>query len=208
MPYLALIGDICGSRDLEDRGSVQNQLQQCLNDVNKRYADVLVSPLTITLGDEFQGLFKNANRIWEIVVFIESRLHPTGLRFGLGTGDISTEINTSAAIGMDGPAFYNAREAIQAAKKSENNYRIRGLGQDEELANQVLILISDNRNKWSANRIEILYSLLRGEKVDRIASGLGISKTAVYKNISDGSLKPIHRILQVLSEKMNQQLGV
>lgn len=44
MPYLALIGDICGSRDLKDRGSVQTQLQQCLNDVNKRYADVLVSP--------------------------------------------------------------------------------------------------------------------------------------------------------------------
>ena len=108
----------------------------------------------------------------------------------------------------------NSKEEVyttaQHAKKSENSYRIRGLGLglDEELANQVLIVISDIRNKWNVNRIEILYSLLRGEKVDRIASGLRISKTAVYKNISDGSLKPIRRILQMLSEKMNRQLGV
>jgi len=207
MPYLALIGDICGSRDLKDRGSVQTQLQQCLNDVNKRYADVLVSPLTITLGDEFQGLFNNAKKVWEIVFFIDSRLHPTGLRFGFGTGDISTKINTTAAIGMDGPAFYNARDAMQAVKKNDDNYQIKGLGQDEDLANQILILISDTRKKWSANRIEVLYALLRGEKVDSIASGLGISKTAVYKNISDGSLKSIRRILQLLSEKMDHQLG-
>lgn len=43
--------------------------------------------------------------------------------------------------------------------------------------------------------------------MDSIASGLGISKTAVYKNISDGSLKSIRRILQLLSEKMDHQLG-
>lgn len=46
---------------------------------------------------------------------------------------------------MDGPAFYNARDAMQAVKKNDDNYQIKGLGQDEDLANQILILISDTR---------------------------------------------------------------
>lgn len=207
MKYLALVGDIRGSRELADRGAVQARLQECLAELNDRYADVLVSPLTITLGDEFQALFARAEGIWEIVLTIEARMHPTSIRFGFGVGDILTSINRESAIGMDGPAFYHAREAVQDIKKSEDSYRVVGVAQDEELTNSVLELISDNRKKWSENRINILLKLLLHEKVDAIASALGISKTAVYKNISDGSLKPVSKIFALFTRTINLHLG-
>jgi len=207
MHCLALIGDIRSSRDLDDRGEVQRQLQKCLNDLNRQYNDVLISPLTITLGDEFQALLRNAEEIWKIVFNIECRMYPTRIRFGLGIGDISTNINTDSAIGMDGPAFYSARDAMQEIKKSEACYKIKGLETDEELTNNTLALISDNKNKWEENRIKIFHDLLGHKKVNTIALNIGISQTAVYKNISDGSLKVIGKIMQAFSEKINLQIG-
>ena len=207
MYCIALIGDIRRSRDLDDRGEVQRRLQACLTDLNRQYNDVLISPLTITLGDEFQALLRNADEIWKIVFKIESQMYPTLIRFGIGVGDISTDINTDSAIGMDGPAFYNARHAMQEIKKNEDCYKIKGLEKDEELTNNMLAIISDNKKKWEGNRIKIFHDVLGHKKVNAIAHNIGISQTAVYKNISDGSLKVIGEIMQAFSEKINQQIG-
>ncbi|RLA51969.1 MAG: hypothetical protein DRR42_08810 [Gammaproteobacteria bacterium] len=207
MYCIALIGDIRSSRDLDDRGKVQRSLQECLTDLNKQYNDVLISPLTITLGDEFQALLGCAEEIWKIIFKIECQMYPTRIRFGIGIGNISTDINTKSAIGMDGPAFYSARHAMQEIKKSEDCYKIKGLEKDEELTNNMLTLISDNKIKWEENRIKIFHDLLEHKKVNAIALNIGISQTAVYKNISDGSLKVIGKIMQAFSEKINQQIG-
>lgn len=40
-------------------------------------------------------------------------LYPVELRFGIGIGEITTEINTEMALGADGPGYYKAREAIE-----------------------------------------------------------------------------------------------
>lgn len=47
----------------------------------------------ITLGDEFQGLLNNPAYAIEIVKYIQRELYPVKLRFGIGIGEISTEIN-------------------------------------------------------------------------------------------------------------------
>lgn len=207
MYYLALIGDIRSSRDLDNRGKVQRRLQECLTNLNRQYNDVLISPLTITLGDEFQALLRSAEEIWKIIFKIEYQMHPTRIRFGIGIGDISTNINTESAIGMDGPAFYSARHAMQEMKKSEDCYKIKGLEADEELTNNMLTLISDNKKKWEGNRLKIFHDVLEYKKVNTIAHNIGISQAAVYKNISDGSLKVIRKIMQAFSEKINRQIG-
>jgi len=64
------------------------------------------------LGDEFQAVFSGAQNIWSCIFVIESALHPVRFRFGLGVGGIDTAINRKQSIGMDGPAFHLAREAV------------------------------------------------------------------------------------------------
>ena len=77
----------------------------------------------ITLGDEFQGLLNNPAYAIEIVKYIQRELYPVKLRFGIGIGEISTEINQKAAIGADGPAFYAAREIINFLKNEEKHLK-------------------------------------------------------------------------------------
>lgn len=207
MSCLAIIGDIRDSKSLDNRGMVQEQLQNCLNSLNEHYSDVLISPLTITLGDEFQAILRSAKKMWELVFAIESKMHPTKFRFGFGIGEISTQISTSTAIGMDGPAFYNARDTLEEIKKKNCSYGIKGLDKDAELVNTVLALISDQKQKWSYNRIETLHQLMKNEKVESMAESLGISKAAVYKNINDGSLRNISKVVSLFSEQVEQQLA-
>lgn len=52
--------------------------------------------------------------IYEVICEIVDNIHPIQLRFGLGFGPLNTSIKENA-LGMDGPAFYSAREAIKTA---------------------------------------------------------------------------------------------
>src|SRR5687767_15884840 len=118
MQYAALIGDFVQSKNLENRGEVQRAFAAVCADLNKERDRLgLVSPLTITLGDEFQAVFGNVARLWECILRIEATMEPVAIRFAVGLGTISTDIQPAAALGMDGPAFYAARAAMEQLKK-------------------------------------------------------------------------------------------
>lgn len=208
MNYLALIGDVRESRKLQDRDEVQRRLQAACRDLNERADSLqLVSPFTVTLGDEFQALFSGAQNIWSCLFAIETALHPVRFRFGLGVGAIDTAINREQSIGMDGPAFHRAREAVDSLKSGRGSYRVLGLASAQQLALHTLDLVSHDRNSWNRNRIEIFNDLLKGANVASIARSLGISEQAVYKNIRHGGLESIIGIFQGLSHQLDLQLG-
>ena len=127
MNYLALIGDICGSRKVGERAQLQETLRCVLDQLNAAHGEGLVSPFTITLGDEFQAVLSTATPVWEMIAAIQSELFPVRVRFGLGLGEIETAINREAALGMDGPAFHLAREAMDVLKTEAGLYRVEGL---------------------------------------------------------------------------------
>lgn len=65
------------------------------------------------------------------------------IRFSIGWGDISTELSSRSSLGMDGPAFYLAREGIESLRKRDGLYGITGLGFEQGLVQYALDL-------WSA----------------------------------------------------------
>src|SRR5688500_17029360 len=107
MQYAALIGDFVQSKSLENRGEVQRTFAGVCANLNTERKELgLVSPLTITLGDEFQAVFGDVVRLWECILRIEAAMEPVAIRFAVGLGTISTDIQHDTALGMDGPAFY------------------------------------------------------------------------------------------------------
>lgn len=141
--YVALIGDLVHSRTLEAgvRGRVQEALEAALQRVNgagePRGAGV-AAELLLTLGDEFQGLFEaspaGAERLVEALEGALGAVVAAGgdagsggapLRFGLGVGALHTE-RRPRALGMDGPCFHRAREALEAAQRSGEACRLVG----------------------------------------------------------------------------------
>lgn len=54
----------------------------------------------------------------EIITEIESVLYPVNIRFGVGIGKITTEINRELSIGADGPGYMivNGESQVDAAR--------------------------------------------------------------------------------------------
>ena len=64
---IAVIGDIVKSKSIVNRGEVQEQLKTVLNDINQKFADHLASKFTLTLGDEFQAVFRTGDHLLYIL---------------------------------------------------------------------------------------------------------------------------------------------
>jgi len=186
--WLALIGDIVGSRQLANRGEVQRNLREVLERLNRR--SLPLSPYTITLGDEFQAVHGRAEAVFCDACRVWAALAPVRVRFAIGVGTLSTPINRQAALGMDGPAFYRARDGIERLKHS--GYLLDVFLPDDAripLLHNSLHIFSETCQRWRRSRFEVLARLYEGAPVSQIAAELGMSEQAVYKNIDYGDLR-------------------
>lgn len=206
MKLIALIADIVNSRKIEDRDKFQQKLEDQLRALNKRNANLL-SPYTLTLGDEFQAVYSKADNLFNDVWEIMSGLYPHKARFALGVGTLTTPVNPKRAIGMDGPAFHFARSGISELK--ETSYLMKIAGEEIphlSLLNNCLYLVSQSAANWSANRFQVLTGLLKGWSRKKIAGQLGISTVAVYKNINKGSLDVLINLNKETGKILNEAL--
>lgn len=206
MKKIAIIGDLVSSKRIKERSRVQKNLQDVLIKLNSRDESIL-SPYTITLGDEFQAVLKNSTNLFTDFIAIMVELFPVKVRFSIGVGDIITKINKEMAIGMDGQAFHNAREGIEELKRTSYYFNLKGLTSDNSnLVRKNLFLVSNLISKWNFNQLTIFSELQRGTKVKNISQLIGISEQAVYKSINKLQMHLIREITEEFSIIINHSL--
>ena len=200
MLYIALIGDIIESKKIQDRSQVQQQLLLLMKELNWQYQDYLISPFTVTTGDEFQALFSPNSYMFQIIDQLSVAFSPYEIRFGIGVGEMVTEINKEQSIGSDGPAYWLAREAINHIH-DKNDYGINHISvflADEEVTwtvNAMLAACSFIQSKWTEVQYDVLKQLLTENIYDEtfshkeIARLLGITPSAFNKRIKASGLK-------------------
>ena len=122
--YCAIIGDIIDSRKSTDRQALQDRFQQTLSDINREYDEYFASNLTVTLGDECQGLM-NVHHLWyEVIQRLREKMAPTRMRFGVGVGEMSTHFEKHTSIGADGQPYWSARQMLDELKKERKDRSI------------------------------------------------------------------------------------
>lgn len=193
-PYIAIIGDIKNSKELENRRDTQIKLNSVLNNINAKYKSVISAKFMITLGDEFQGLLRRGDGALDIIEEIQRAMYPVKIRFGIGVGQITTEINAEMAIGADGPGYYKAREAIEMLKNSEYrnktqaaNIRIEVENDENSITimlNTIFSLMAVIQNNWSKRQREIVwaYEQYGGSQLE-CAERLNISQSSVQRSL-------------------------
>lgn len=208
--YIAIVGDIIGSKELADRNSAQRKLKSILEKTNNKYRDEIEAQFTITLGDEFQGLLKSGHRVMDIIADIGIQMHPIEVRFGIGVGEISTEINRYAALGADGEAYYRAREMIevirqlaQQKKPIPTDIMIKTDPQNEEvdkLINTILALCKSIKDRWTDRQMEVVYDCLQnGDNQEQAALRLGKQQPAIHKNLTAANYYSYKEAITVVS---------
>jgi len=160
--YFAVIGDIISSRKIENRKQFQKHLSGILDEINHSYFEDIASEFVITLGDEFQGLLKRADRLLEITDKIKFQLEPVEVRFGIGIGRMETDIIRETSVGADGPAYWCARKAIQIIH-DKNDYNVSKIVIETEeqvdfmdVVNESLRMCDYIEKKWRPTQKDLI----------------------------------------------------
>ncbi len=191
MLYCAIIGDIIGSRKLEDRYDVQKKFLAMAEKANRLYESDIASPFTVTIGDEFQVLLKCLHITPRVLDHVIREMAPVELVFGVGIGEIVTDINPTLAIGMDGPAFHFARAAIEQAKakKPKIIYKLDFPGMD--MINSLNYFIESCTERRTKRQKEVLEYLSQRLTQEAIAEKLGIKQQSVFDIINASYLSEV-----------------
>lgn len=211
----AVIGDIVRSRDIADRNLVQCQLREILGEINKRYGEEIASNFTITLGDEFQGVLRRPVEVFDILRDITIFMHPIRIRYGVGVGDISTEINPEISIGADGPAYYRARGMLEQVKRSESTK----FSEEPELMyfsdkpedgiiNSLVNLCWGMEHNWTPGQRNIISYYLETKKNQKeIAEHFSLSRSSVTRTFHSSNFYKYNQALLQLKNFLMKTYG-
>ena len=198
--YLALIADVIDSKMVQERFDLQKQLEETLQTMNELFGEFLASSFTLTLGDEFQALLKADAPVFQIIDTLRSELTPTQLRFGIGLGEIVTDIDPLQSIGADGPAYWNARAAINLIHQKNDYgntqiYYSSGKEKQDFFVNALIASGEAIRSGWRGSQEEILLDLLKrcvySENFSQqdLAQSLEINPSALSKRLKSSSIR-------------------
>lgn len=217
MKYVGLIGDVVESKKIpfQERINFQENLQKDLEYFNELYKNQIAAKLTITLGDEFQGLFLEATPIFELITYLSVK-YPYKIRYGIGIGTLYTNIVEGQAIGSDGPVWWNARSSLQDLKKvtnKDNTVLIKGINDKslEELLN-ISLTLSNFTSKWTKtqkNLIEFIirnYRLTNNFKQIELAHKLDVPKSTISRLLNRSNYMIFAKLINVIIIIINKEL--
>ena len=115
-------------------------------------------------------LLHSAAHLFELLDTIQFQLYPTKIRFGIGVGDMNTEIIQETSMGSDGPAYWSARNAIEKIheKNDYGNAKVclqkYSASIEEEVlldaANKTLKLCDRYANSWTKSQYEFVRRII------------------------------------------------
>ena len=179
--YIAVIGDVVGSRSAGDRSGLQERLGGGLRDVNAAFDEAIAAEFVLTVGDEFQGLLSSAGTLELILATLRTHAFPAELRFGVGVGPLETALR-SQAIGMDGRCFHNARKAIERAAERRTPVEVQADGEKSPFEIYSL-LYGVIRSRWTTRQREVVDLSASGLEGREVAEYLSITPSAVSQHL-------------------------
>jgi len=181
--------------DIIDSGStltpsVYQKFKDVVEGVNARFRSDIASPLTVTLGDEFQGIIlgngsknrkDNIARSLHVVFEMEEQMlyavPEISLRHVLYEGKIDVDINPEIAHGMIGEPLTNARKKLNSLKKRGNmssRFAV-SLKSEPTFSSQMercFLLYESIADRWKKDDTELIRSFLKLNDYKLVAESL------------------------------------
>lgn len=180
------MADIVDSRKA-DQILLINEFKRIVNYINNRWEMSILSPLTITLGDEFQGVIKDMESCYKLVFdmeeFIIEHSLSIKLRYVMNYGIIETPINRDIAYEMLGDGLTQAREQLNKLKASSNRFMI--LSDKNEMNSAVIsdlfLLYGSYIDSWKLNEYQMVSEFLKDKDYKVVAKNLGMNKSSTWR---------------------------
>lgn len=205
-----LMADIIRSRT-RDPARLMKEFADLCAAANRAFRTRLESPLTITLGDEFQAIPSSWLGGVELILYLEEESIRAGrefrLRYVLVRGAVETPINRKIGYGMLGAGLTRARELVEGAKRSTARFRFEGGPEPgTELLNRLFVVYASLRDSWQPGADYALVArFLRGEHYRAIARGWGKDPSQIWKRRRSLRIVPYLELRQAILQIASQQ---
>lgn len=206
-PRVVLIGDIVDSRGATNRRALHRAVEKALVGVNAVVP--ALGELRVTVGDEFQGAYATLGAALDAALRVRLELLPSiDTRYGLGRGEVTT---LDAGRGIeDGPGWWAARDAVEAAEAAAGSAAtrtlrtaVRAADDDPSLdaVNAALVCRDHLVGSLSDRSLRLLRGLMAHTTQSELATLEGISASAVSQRVRAdgiGAVLAAHELLRVL----------
>ncbi|WP_328529819.1 SatD family protein [Nocardioides sp. NBC_00368] len=203
-----VIGDLVGSRHKPDRAQVHEAFSDAIETINSEWQPV--TPLRITVGDEFQGAFETVGTAIRAAFRVRIALATVvDVRHGISWGE--TRVLREEPRVEDGPGWWSARAAIEAAEAAENKAASRSVrtwyqpvagagGPAPAAVNAALIARDELFSRLDDSSVSVLSGMLSGMSQKAMAAELDITPSAVSQRVRRDGIAVIVRADELLGE--------
>lgn len=195
-----LMADVINSRKFKSK-AVANTLSKIVKETNLTFQKEILSPLTITLGDEFQGIIKTQEAVVEIILHIEEQLIinecPYKLRYASNKGKIDTAINKEIAYGMIGEGLTNTRTVLNNAKKTDDRFFLFS-GLNGDVLNKLFLVFSSFIDSWKEKDFKIIKLFFKENDYKKVAVLNNNTASAMWKKRKSLNIKEYNTIKQLI----------
>lgn len=164
---LVMMASIMNPKEIENRNEFQVQLKILLEAINNNYSNQFVNNFKIQSGDKIVGVLHSFNNVAKILDEINLGLFPIKIKWGLGLGTIETTSLLLQDEELDGPAFWNAKEALETIVKydyygkSLSYFKSDASGFVDERVNSLLRLQDSLRLTWTRDQSFVIESIIK-----------------------------------------------
>lgn len=179
------MGDVTASRKYNS-AVVQKYLAEVVRAANAAFAGRLLSPLTITLGDEFQGIANTTGTLVDLAFWFQTRCLeaqlPFDLHYSMVEGEVETVINRDIAHGMIGPALTRARELLTRKDRNRPKYQIVIRDETSGLVlHRLFSVLEALERRWKRKDDLFIAALLSGDGNQRLGERFDMDRSQVWK---------------------------
>lgn len=175
-----IMADVIGSRNIAQSDDFIKQFRQLTQEANKTFKKELLSPLTITLGDEFQGVLKSAESLFHLLFYLDEQIIEKGysfqLRYSLVWGEIETKVNPKVAHDMYGSGLTHARQSLGKIKESGSHHHIEVDRKKDDQLNMSMRLYQSIRSEWKKSDYEVIAAFIKYDDYKSLID-IGLYKT-------------------------------
>lgn len=180
-----LMADIVGNSARKGK-PLMASFKKVVEEVNEKNASGIHSPLTITLGDEFQGVVKNTKSALQVIFDMEKQLmtlrSPFKLRYVIQEGEIDTPVNRKIAHEMLGPGLTEARKRLMALKTSKQRFEVALENKEvTESMNLLFVIFQGISDQWTQAQQKVVATFLDLDDYRKVADKLKKDPTAAWR---------------------------
>jgi hypothetical protein len=207
MKEYVLMADVIGSSD-QDSSKLMKDFKSLVSEANKKFNNEISSPLTITLGDEFQGIVKNLKTGIEVMIFIEEKILEKDfyfkLRYILNEGEVETKINKDRAYGMLGNGLTFARKILNSMKKENNRFQI--FLDNSQLSTtlfRLFMLLQYFLDSWNPKDISTVAGFLEGLDYKELAKQQSKDPSSLWRRRKSLAIDEYQTCKQLIMDTIN-----